>query len=148
MLNGIPENINPELLKILAEMGHGDELVLADGNFPAATLARRLVRADGQGVPAMLRSILPLIPLDTYVESPLVLMATCEGDSEPEIWSEYEAIVSQESPSPPRMSFISRQEFYERASRAYAVVATSERAVYANVILKKGVVRHSSAKDR
>ena len=83
MLKGVPANVSPELLKVLSEMGHGDEIVIADGNFPAASLARRLVRADGLGVPELLESVLGLLPLDTYVESPLALMATVEGDEEP-----------------------------------------------------------------
>lgn len=141
MLNGVPANIGPELLKVLSEMGHGDELVIADGNFPAASLARRLVRADGLGVPELLESVLKLIPLDTYVESPLALMAVVEGDAEPEIWKAYEAIIGGTQTTRCKVMHMDRQDFYERASQAYAVVATSERAVYANIIIKKGVVR-------
>ena len=141
MLNGVPANIGPDLLKVLSEMGHGDELVIADGNFPSAALAQRLVRADGMGVPEMLESVLKLVPLDTYVESPLVLMATVEGDPEPPIWSVYQDIADRSQDESPVMSHIDRQEFYERAKRAYAVLATGEREVYANIIVKKGVVR-------
>jgi fucose operon fucU protein len=141
MLNGVPANIGPELLKVLSEMGHGDELVIADGNFPAASLARRLVRADGLGVPELLESVLKLIPLDTYVESPLALMAVVEGDAEPEIWEAYETIIGGTQTTRCKVTHMDRQDFYERASQAYAVVATSERAVYANIIIKKGVVR-------
>lgn len=141
MLNGVPANIGPELLKVLSEMGHGDELVIADGNFPAASLARRLVRADGLGVPELLESVLKLIPLDTYVESPLALMAVVEGDAEPEIWEAYETIIGGTQTTRCKVMHMDRQDFYERASQAYAVVATSERAVYANIIIKKGVVR-------
>lgn len=141
MLNGVPANIGPELLKVLSEMGHGDELVIADGNFPAASLARRLVRADGLGVPELLESVLKLIPLDTYVESPLALMAVVEGDAEPEIWKAYETIIGGTQTTRCKVMHMDRQDFYERASQAYAVVATSEQAVYANIIIKKGVVR-------
>lgn len=141
MMNGVPANIGPDLLKVLSEMGHGDELVIADGNFPSAALAQRLVRADGMGVPEMLESVLKLVPLDTYVESPLVLMATVEGDPEPPIWSVYQDIADRSQDESPVMSHIDRQEFYERAKRAYAVLATGEREVYANIIVKKGVVR-------
>ena len=141
MLKGVPANIGPDLLKVLSEMGHGDELVIADGNFPAASLAQRLVRADGLGVPELLESILQLVPLDTYVESPLVLMATVEGDPEPPIWGVYRDIANRSQDEPPAISHIGRQEFYDRARLAYAVVATGEREVYANIIVKKGVVR-------
>lgn len=141
MLKGVPANVSPELLKVLSEMGHGDEIVIADGNFPAASLARRLVRADGLGVPELLESVLGLLPLDTYVESPLALMATVEGDEEPGIWKTYEDIIGRTQPDPPTVGYMERQEFYDRARRAYAVVATGEQAVYANIIVKKGVVR-------
>lgn len=141
MLKGVPANVSPELLKVLSEMGHGDEIVIADGNFPAASLARRLVRADGLGVPELLESVLGLLPLDTYVESPLALMATVEGDEEPGIWKTYEDIIGRTQPDSPTVSYMERQEFYDRAGRAYAVVATGEQAVYANIIVKKGVVR-------
>lgn len=136
MLNGVPANIGPELLKVLSEMGHGDELVIADGNFPAASLARRLVRADGLGVPELLESVLKLIPLDTYVESPLALMAVVEGDAEPEIWEAYETIIGGAQTTCCKVTHMDRQDFYERASQAYAVVATSEQAVYANIIIR------------
>lgn len=143
MLKGVPANVSPELLKVLSEMGHGDEIVIADGNFPAASLARRLVRADGLGVPELLESVLGLLPLDTYVESPLALMATVEGDEEPGIWKTYEDIIGRTQADHPTVSYMERQEFYDRAGRAYAVVATGEQAVYANIIVKKGVVRPS-----
>ena len=93
------------------------------------------------GVPEMLESVLKLVPLDTYVESPFVLMATVEGDPEPPIWSVYQDIADRSQDESPVMSHIDRQEFYERAKRAYAVLATGEREVYANIIVKKGVVR-------
>lgn len=141
MLNGVPANIGPDLLKVLFEMGHGDEIVIADGNFPAASLAKRLVRADGLGVPELLESILRLIPLDIYVESPLALMATVEGDERPSIWEAYTDIIARTQGDVPVVSHMDRQDFYKRASDAYAVIATGERAVYANIIVKKGVVR-------
>ena len=140
MLKGIPAEISPELLKILCEMGHGDELVLGDGNFPAASNAKRLVRADGLGVPQMLKAILQLMPLDTYVASPVMLMATGEGEATPEIWKDYREIVT-EANGDTEISQIERFAFYERARQAYAVVATGETAIYANIILKKGVVK-------
>lgn len=141
MLKGIPPILPPELLKILAEMGHGDEIVLADGNFPAASLARRLVRCDGHGVPEILDAVLSLIPLDPYVENPVGLMAVTAGDAEPDVWQTYRAITEKREPGfEDRFEQIERFAFYERAARAYAVVATGETALYANIILKKGVV--------
>ena len=140
MLKGIPAEISPELLKILCEMGHGDEIVLGDGNFPAASNAKRLVRADGLGVPQMLKAILQLMPLDTYVASPVMLMATGEGEETPAIWKDYSEIVTAAN-GETEISQIERFAFYERARQAYAVVATGETAIYANIILKKGVVK-------
>lgn len=140
MLKGIPDIISPELLKILDEMGHGDEIVIGDGNFPAASNAKRLVRLDGHGVPEILEAILKLVPLDPYVESPVMLMQVTPGDDiDPVIWKDYAKIVKEQS-GDFKMSEIERFKFYERASDAYAIVATGETALYANIILKKGVV--------
>jgi L-fucose mutarotase len=141
MLKGIPSVISPDLLKILMEMGHGDELVIADGNFPAARVARRLIRADGLGGAAMLAAILQLLPLDQYVPTPVSLMAVVPGDQvTPLIWDEYRAIIIRHVSNWTDFEFLERQVFYERAEVAYAVLATSESAQYANVILKKGVI--------
>lgn len=140
MLKGIPGIISPELLKILDEMGHGDEIVIGDGNFPAESMGQRTVRADGHGVPALLDAILQLMPLDTYVESPVVLMEVVPGDPVvPTIWDEFQEIVEKREPA--KISHIERFAFYERAKKAYAVIATGETAIYANVLLKKGVVK-------
>jgi len=142
MLKGIPNVISPELLKILMEMGHGDELVIADGNFPAASMAQRLVRADGLGGAVMLDAILQLMPLDQYVPAPIALMAVVPGDAvKPVIWDEYRTIVMRYEPAFKDFELIERFAFYERAKTAYAVLATSEAAQYANVILKKGVIK-------
>ncbi len=141
MLKGIPKIIAPDLLKILMEMGHGDELVLGDGNFPAASCARRLVRADGHGVPELLDAILKLFPLDPYVPAPVALMAVVPGDPvQPVIWEEYRRIIKEHDPKAAEPELVERFAFYERAQKAYAIVATGETALYANVILKKGVV--------
>lgn len=139
MLKGISPIISPELLKILCEMGHGDEIVIGDGNFPAASCAQRLVRLDGHNVPELLDAILKLFPLDTYVDSPVALMATTKGDPTPEIWATYEEIVEKNN-GKTAFSRVERFEFYERTKKAYAVIATSEKALYANIILKKGVI--------
>lgn len=143
MLKGISPILSPELLAILAEMGHADELVIGDGNFPAAALAQRLVRADGHGVCDLLEGILPLFPLDRFVEQPVALMEVVPGDpTKPTIWEEYCAIVQKWAPTEFRSGFeqVERFAFYERAKKAYAIVATGESALYANIILKKGVV--------
>lgn len=140
MLFGIPDIISPELLKILHEMGHGDEIVIGDGNFPAASCAKRLVRCDGHGVSPVLSAVLQLFPLDTYVESPVMLMEVAPNDIViPVIWEEYERIVEKAYPTA-QISQIERFLFYDRAKNAYAVIATSEKALYANIILKKGVI--------
>lgn len=141
MLIGIPKIISPELLKVLMEMGHGDEIVIGDGNFPAASHAHRLVRCDGHNVPELLDAILQLFPLDPYVEKPVALMQVIPGDTvATPIWDEYKAIVERRAGLPDAFEQVERFEFYERAKRAYAIVATGEGALYANVILKKGVI--------
>ena len=140
MLKGISSVLSPELLKILMEMGHGDELVIGDGNFPAASMAQRLVRLDGHGVPAILDAIMQLFPLDTYVECPVALMQVVPGDDTvPVIWEDYKRIISKYE-GDVRIEEIERFAFYDRARKAYCCVATGERALYANIILKKGVV--------
>jgi L-fucose mutarotase len=142
MLKGISPVISPDLIKVLMEMGHGDELVIADGNFPSAAYAQRLVRADGLGCPVLLDAILPLFPLDTYVEKPVALMIVVPGDPyKPVIWEEYRKIVKQHEANFTDFDHVERFAFYERAKKAYAVLATSEMALYANIILKKGVVK-------
>jgi L-fucose mutarotase len=141
MLKGIPPILAPELMKILMEMGHGDEIVLADGNFPAAAVARRLVRCDGHGVPELLEAVLKLLPLDIYVERPVALMSVVPGDqTKPAIWDQYRALLQASGERFWDFEFVERFAFYERAKQAYAVVATSEKALYANIILKKGVL--------
>lgn len=138
MLKGIPGILSPELLKILMEMGHSDELVIGDGNFPAASNAQRLIRCDGHGVPELLDAILTLMPLDTYVPSPVALMETTQGDPRPVIWDDYQRILAKHQTV--TIEKMERFAFYERARQAYAIVATGETALYANMILKKGVV--------
>lgn len=141
MLKGIPNIISPELMKVLMETGHGDEIVIADGNFPAASIAQRLVRADGHNISQLLEAILKFFPLDIYVEKPVALMEVVAGDStKPTIWAEYRKIIAASSEKFDDFEFVKRFAFYERAKKAYAVVATSEQALYANIVLKKGVV--------
>ena len=139
MLKNIPPILSPELLKTLSEMGHGDEIVLGDANFPSASLARRLVRADGHGIPELLDAILQYFPLDSFVERPVALMDTGDPAIRPPVWQEYsKCILRREGDR--HIDLMERYAFYERAQEAYAIVATGETELYANVILKKGVV--------
>ena len=140
MLKNIPKIVSPQLLKVLCEMGHGDEIVIADGNFPAETYGQRVIRADGLGGEEMLDAVLSLIPLDTYATENFMLMETVAGDPTPTIWEKYYAI-AQKHDDNMRASNIERFAFYERAKKAYAVIATGEGAIYANIILKKGVIK-------
>lgn len=141
MLKGIPKIISPELIKILMEMGHGDEIVIADGNFPAVANAQRLVRCDGHDVPEVLDAILKFFPLDPYVDKAVTLMEVVPGDTVvPIIWDEYETIVKKYDDKFHGFENVERFAFYERAKDAFAVIATGESSLYANIILKKGVV--------
>ena len=141
MLKDIPSIISPELLKILMEMGHGDEIIIADGNFPGASLANKLVRLDGHTGPEVLEAVLKLLPLDTYTDN-FVLMEKMECDKNMEIpvWRDYERIAAAGDKGFSKMTYIDRFEFYDRAKKAYAIIATSETAQYANILLKKGLV--------
>lgn len=142
MLKGIPSVLSPELLKILMEMGHGDEIVIGDGNFPSSAIANRLVRLDGHGVPEILDAIMKFFPLDTYTEKPVSLMAVVPGDDvKPTIWNDYKEIINKYEPENCKIEFVERFDFYERAKNAYAVIASGETEIYANIILKKGVVK-------
>ncbi len=139
MLKKIPKIIPPELLKILAEMGHGDEIVIGDGNFPGERVGQRCVRCDGHGVPELLSAILEIFPLDTY-DKPVYIMEKVPGDTvETPIWDEYAKIIADHTKD--GLTQVERFAFYERAKDAYAVVMSGESALYANIILKKGVVK-------
>lgn len=141
MLKGIPSVLQPELLKILMEMGHGDSIVIGDGNFPGAALAQRIVRLDGIGATRILDAILRLMPLDSYSEHQVTLMDVVPGDPYvPEIWDDYKQIIKRYEPVHNKIKTVERFAFYEEAKKAYAIVTSSEMALYANVILKKGVV--------
>ena len=142
MLKGVSKIVSPELIKVLCEMGHGDEIVIADGNFPSENFGKRVIRADGIGGTEMLDACLALIPLDTYSDPNFILMQLMDCDKgriNPVIWDEYKAIAEKHDRNV-RVGNIDRFEFYERAKNAYAVIATGEAAVYANIILKKGVI--------
>ena len=144
MLKNIPKILSPELLKVLCEMGHGDTLVIADGNFPAESIGKNaiVIRYDAIGVTALLEAILQLFPLDTYVEKPVSLMAVVPGDRvETPIWEEYKQQIRKVDDRGDKVvENIERFAFYKKAKDAYLVIATSESALYANIILQKGVV--------
>lgn len=143
MLKGIPAILSPELLCALSQMGHGDELVIADGNFPCQSVGKNsiVIRADGHGVPEILDAILQLFPLDTYTEKPVGLMEVVKGDNvETPIWEKYNELLEKHEPNHHEIEYIERFAFYERAKKAYLIIATSEQALYANILLKKGVV--------
>ena len=144
MLKGIPKILSPELLKVLCEMGHADRIVISDGNFPAESVGKNaiVVRLDGHGVPKVLDAILELFPLDTYVEHPVNLMEVMKGDPvETPIWDTYKDILKKHDSRGDKMvGQIERFTFYEEAKKAYAIVVTGESALYANIMLQKGVV--------
>ena len=126
MLKNISPIISPELLKILMEMGHSDEIVIGDGNFPAASIAQRLVRLDGHGVPEVLDAVLKLMPLDTYVDAPVALMDNNGDGDRPAVWDKYEEIVKANE-GDKNFELMERFAFYDRARKAYAVIATGIR---------------------
>ncbi|MGI6725630.1 MAG: RbsD/FucU family protein [Christensenellales bacterium] len=141
MLKGISPLLNPDLLKVIAEMGHGDELVIGDGNFPAASMNARCLRCDGHGVPELLDAILRHFPLDTFVEAPVTLMRVVPGSlpDDPPIWATFRDIVERHEPGT-KFQFADRFDFYDLSRKAYATVQTGETSLYACIILKKGVI--------
>ncbi|WP_124066156.1 RbsD/FucU domain-containing protein [Clostridium sp. E02] len=143
MLKGIPPIISPELLKILCEMGHTDELTIGDGNFPGHTYGKKVIRLDGHGVPEVLEAILQVFPLDTYVKHPITLMQVVQGDDvKTPIWDQYKDIVKkQDNRGADAFLEMDKWEFYEKTKQhSSVVIMTSETALYANIILRKGVV--------
>lgn len=144
MLKGIPPILSPELLKVLCEMGHSDRIVISDGNFPAHSMGKDsiVIRLDGHGVPEILDAILTVFPLDTYVEKPVTLMEKVKGDTVlTPIWKTYETIVEKhDARGSHTIGQMERFAFYDSARTAYAIVATGEKALYANIMLQKGVI--------
>ena len=144
MLKGIPQILSPQLLKVLCEMGHIDRIIISDGNFPAESMGKHaiVIRCDGHGVPEILDAILKVMPLDTYVEQPVNLMEVMAGDNvETPIWDTYKEIVAKHDDRGEKaVGNIERFAFYEEAKKVYAIITTSEKALYANVMLQKGVV--------
>ena len=143
MLKGINPIISPELLKVLAEMGHGDTIVIGDANFAAASMAKDsiLIRCDGLKATDLMDAILSLMPLDDFVEDPVLIMdkEARHADLECPVWDEFKAIVAKHDPrGADACAMIPRSEFYTKAKNAYAVIATTETAFYACTILQKG----------
>lgn len=145
MLNGVPPVISPELLKVLCEMGHGDRICLGDSNFPAQTIGKnsKVLRFDSIKMPELLDAILKLMPLDSYIDTPVELMQVMPGDNvKTPIWDKYKEVVSKyDERGKDAFCEVERFEFYERAKNCFAVVATGETEVYANIILQKGVIK-------
>ena len=143
MLKGIPAIIPPELLKILAEMGHGDEIVIGDANFPGHSCCKTVVRMDGHGVPEILDAILTLFPLDSYTQRPVSLMQVMPGDAtKTPIWDTYKAIVAKhDDRGAAAVGQYERFKFYDEAQDCYCIIQTGETEIYANIILQKGVIK-------
>lgn len=140
MLKGLSPLLTPELLHVLASMGHGDEIVLADANFPAASHARRLVPLHGVDAPAALDAVLSVLPLDDFVEhSAMTMQVVGDAQAVPAVVRAFDAMLLRHGAA--ASSSIERFAFYERARAAFAIVATGEQRVYGNILLKKGVVR-------
>ena len=139
MLKGISKVISPDLLAVLARMGHGDEIILADAHFPGHSIGPQVLRADGLTVAQLIDGILPLFELDSYA-TPLTMMAVVEGDTlDPELEADYRAVIRKHVAGEPKLERIDRFAFYDRAKNAFAIVITSELRKYGNLILKKGV---------
>ena len=148
MLKNVPSILSPELLKVLSEMGHGDRICIGDGNFPGASMAKAegaiLVRADGHGIPELLDAILQVIPLDAYVETPAMLMQKmdCDKNLVIPVWDEYKAIIAKhDERGASAVGSYERFEFYDQAKKCYCILQSGETAIYANIILQKGVIK-------
>lgn len=145
MLNGMSKILTGDLLKILCDMGHGDEIIIADANFPADSIAKRLIRLPGLDVSTVLEAIKPIFPVDVkYSEHPAAVMDMTDSDkaagmTAPQTWGDFEGILKTEYPEL-KMGKLERYEFYERAKGAYAVIQTGEERIYGNLLLIKGVV--------
>jgi L-fucose mutarotase len=142
MLKGLNPLLSPALLATLRAMGHGDELAIVDANFPAAAMARRLVRLDGLSATAVLDAVLSVMPLDDFVpEAAWRMEVVGDPAAEQPIYAEFRDIIARHESPPMRLAGLERFAFYERARAAYAIVATGETRLYGNILLKKGVVR-------
>jgi L-fucose mutarotase len=142
MLKGLSPILSPELLQVLRSMGHGDEIVVVDANFPADSMAQRLVRLDGLPVTAVTDAILSVMPLDDFVpEAAWRMEVVGDPTAEQPIFAEFRELLARHEGNGFKIAALERFAFYERAQEAYAIVATGETRLYGNIILKKGVVR-------
>ncbi|MBU8907678.1 RbsD/FucU family protein [Desertibacillus haloalkaliphilus] len=141
MLKGIPELISPEMIKVLMEMGHGDQLVIADGNFPSYRCGERIVRCDGVSIAKLLDAILRLFPLDAKVHKPVSLMKVNEHEPQPEVWQLYQDIIANHHEKAYEINYIDRFDFYKKAKDAYAIIATTDTSYKGNILIEKGVIR-------
>lgn len=148
MLRGIDPILSPDLLQILRAMGHGDHIVIADANFPASSMASKLIRADGSDATQLLSAIVNLMPLDSFVPDPVICMQVVGAPDEiPPIIKQFQTIIEQLADHPARITQVERFEFYQRAREAFAIVQTGERRLYGNIILTKGVLSPDTADD-
>ena len=141
MLRNINPILCPNLLHALRAMGHGDEIVIADANFPATSLGPICIRADGSNASEILRAVLQVMPLDSFVPDPaLTMQVVGEPSAVPEAVADFAKIIAEEADNPVHPQSLERFAFYERAASAFAVVQTGEERLYGNIILKKGVI--------
>jgi L-fucose mutarotase len=146
MLKSLDPLLCPDLLHVLASMGHGDELAVVDANFPAAACARRLVRIEGADAPRVLAAVLSLLPLDTFVDAPLATMAVVgNGSAVPEAVRDFQRTARNAEGRDVKMTALERQAFYARARDAFAIVQTGETRLYGNLLVRKGVVDGTGA---
>lgn len=141
MLRGVNPILSPDLLYILRAMGHGDDIVIADANFPAESMGQQVVRLDGLSATDVLEAILSVMPLDSFTESPATTMQVVDDpEATPPVVEEFQKIIETTADNPVRIATIERFTFYDRAKAAFAIVQTGERRLYGNIILKKGVI--------
>jgi len=141
MLRNIPPIMSPDLLYAIAAMGHGDEIVIADANFPAESMGQECIRLDGISATDVLEAVLSLMPLDNFVPDPaLVMQVVGDPDAVPEVVKAFQEIIDRVADNPAKIGGLERFDFYERSQAAYVVVQTGEKRLYGNIILKKGVI--------
>ncbi|MCF7803623.1 MAG: L-fucose mutarotase [Candidatus Marinimicrobia bacterium] len=146
MLRGISPKLSPELLLTLYRMEHGDEIVLADAHFPGESYCTRIVRADGHIITDLLDGILPLMPLDSYVDFPMTMMEAVNGDTfDPRVEQSYKRILDKYEENRYKIRKIEKEEFYKRSANSFAVVMSGETAKYGNIILQKGIIENAES---
>ena len=142
MLRNINPVLSPELLYALRAMGHGDEIALVDANFPAESIGPSCIRADGSDNSVILKAVLEIMPLDTFVPDPALCMQVVDDpQAVPDTVKDFQTIINKVADAPRDIQSLERFSFYERAEKAFAVVQTGERRLYGNIILKKGVIK-------